>query len=70
MSFIYSFFARVMVGLASPPLEVDVATAVCTFGTAVDLPGSSVPGRRKWFVRLRVRPAFSKFSSILNYTVY
>jgi hypothetical protein len=32
--------------------------------------GSSVTGRRKWFVRLRVRPAFSKFTSILNYTVY
>jgi hypothetical protein len=28
MSFIYSFFARVMVGLASPPLEVDTWLAI------------------------------------------
>jgi len=33
MSFIYSFFARVMVGLASPPLEVD-ATVVLVVGHA------------------------------------
>ena len=40
------------------------------FSMRVNYTGSPVPGRRKCFAHLEVRPAFSKFSSILNYTVY
>ena len=39
------------------------------FNILVYLRGSSVPGRRKWFVQVRVRPPFSKLYCILNYTV-
>ena len=40
------------------------------WGPVDNMSGSCLAGRRLRNVRLRVRPPFSKFTSILNYTVY